>query len=142
MTASRSRRSVSGEVSATSRVDILLPGPIFIPAGTPITTGLVLQLLGQDPASIRNNAFVYAGVMTVPYYLTAAANPNDATLLSEEWEGNPFTLDPSATPTTHLTRFNPVPVVRSTETIPPRRTGPSRLTAPLPHAQHEGQERR
>lgn len=71
-------------------------------------TGLTIgNLLPVPPI-----ANVYAGLMHVPYYLSPTAP------LTGSWRGAPFTLVAGATPTTNLTRFNPVPVGAVTLDIP------------------------
>jgi hypothetical protein len=74
-----------------------------------VPTGLNLQ---QVNAALPPIADIYVGQLGITYYLDAA-NP-----LSGTWIGAPFTAVPGAAPTTHLTRFNPVPVPRETLAIP------------------------
>jgi hypothetical protein len=57
-------------------------------------------------------ADVYAGTLAIPYYHDPAAP------LTGSWRGNPFTAVPGQPTTTHLSRFNPVPVVQANLTIP------------------------
>lgn len=57
-------------------------------------------------------ADVWVGTLAIPYY------HNPAAPLTGSWRGNPFTLVPAAPTTTHLSRFNPVPVVQANLTIP------------------------
>lgn len=57
-------------------------------------------------------ADVYAGTLAIPYYHDPAAP------LTGSWRGNPFTAVPGQPATTHLSRFNPVPVVQASLTIP------------------------
>jgi enamine deaminase RidA (YjgF/YER057c/UK114 family) len=96
--------------------DLPTPGGV-IPAGTPVTTSLVLSLLGFDPDAIPGEGDVYAGAMGLPYYLTPAENPQDTAILTEFWTGatgvNP--IDPESTV---VSRFNPVPVAQADLTIP------------------------
>jgi len=72
-------------------------------------TGLTLANLNASLPPIAN---VYVGTLAIPYYHSAAAP------LSGRWVGAPFTAVPGGTPTTHLTRFNPVPQVQANLTIP------------------------
>lgn len=81
-----------------------VPTPIVAPS-----TGLLLNQL--NPA-FPANATVHAGTLQVPYYLSTTSP------VSGSWRGNPATLVAGATPTTFLTRFNPVPVVQATLDIP------------------------
>ena len=48
------------------------PG-VVLPAGSPVTTALVLGLQGVDASAIPGEGNVYAGALTVPYYLAPAA---------------------------------------------------------------------
>ena len=72
-------------------------------------TGLTLANLSPSLPPIAN---VYVGTLAIPYYHNAAAP------LSGSWLGAAFTAVPGAPTTTHLSRFNPVPVVQSNLTIP------------------------
>lgn len=65
-----------------------------------------LNLSNLNPA-LPPIADVYVGQLAITYYLDPA-NP-----LTGTWQGAPFTAVPGATPTTHLTRFNPVPVAQA-----------------------------
>ncbi len=57
-------------------------------------------------------ADVYVGTLAIPYY------HNPAAPLTGSWRGSPFTAVPGQPTTTHLSRFNPVPVVQANLTIP------------------------
>ncbi|MGQ0429734.1 MAG: alpha/beta hydrolase [Gammaproteobacteria bacterium] len=85
---------------------LAVPRPIVAAA-----TGLNLSQLGLPLPPVAD---VYAGTLTIPYY------HNPAAPLTGSWRGNAFTLDPTpgAPTSTHLTRFNPVPVSQATLTIP------------------------
>lgn len=72
-------------------------------------TGLTLANLSPSLPPIAN---VYVGTLAIPYY------HNPAAPLTGRWVGAPFTLVPGAATTTHLTRFNPVPLVQANLTIP------------------------
>jgi len=72
-------------------------------------TGLTLNNLSAQLPPVAN---VYVGTLGIPYYHNAAAP------LTGRWAGAPFTAVPGQPTTTHLTRFNPVPVVQSNLTIP------------------------
>lgn len=96
----------------------------LLAAPTPIVaadTGLTIADLGPLPPV----ADVYVGTLRVPYYLSPTAP------LTGSWRGAPFTLVPGATPTTHLTRFNPVPVGATALDIPLFVTVPNTTTKPL-----------
>ena len=83
---------------------------------TTVPRGIAAQPLGINlsalNAALPPIADVYAGTVTIAYY----ADRNAPT--TGRWEGAPFTAVAGATPTTHLTRFNPVPVVKSVLNIP------------------------
>ena len=108
--------------------DLPLPGGGVIPAGTPVTTSLVLSLLGFDPDAIPGEGDVYAGTMQLPYYSAPAENPQDTSILTEFWTGatgvNP--IDPDSTV---VSRFNPVPVKQADLTIPVLVTLPNENTS-------------
>lgn len=92
------------------------PTPIVAQA-----TGLTISAL--IPA-LPPVADVYVGTLTIPYYHDPAAP------LTGSWRGAPFTLVPGAATTTHLSRFNPVPVAQATLTIPLFVTVPNALGFP------------
>jgi hypothetical protein len=71
-----------------------------------VATGATLQTFNPNLPPIAD---VYAGVLEIPYYLDAAAPTTGY------WEAAP---GGPGVPSTNLTRFNPVPVVKSTEVIP------------------------
>jgi platelet-activating factor acetylhydrolase isoform II/virulence factor lipase-like protein len=80
------------------------PTPIGV-----VATGLNLQALNPALPPIAD---VYVGTLEIPYYHDPAAP------LSGSWHGAPFTAVPGAATTTHLTRFNPVPVKQADLDIP------------------------
>lgn len=95
-------------------VDLPTPGGGILPAGTPITTGIVLSLLGFDSQCGPTAGFqlpgcglVFAGAMNMPYFLEPPANQNDPTAITSFWEGTPGVnpLDPDSIT---LSRYNPV----------------------------------
>ena len=89
-------------------------------------TAIVAQPTGLDLSALSPSlppvADVYVGTLTIPYYHDPAAP------LTGSWRGNPFTAVPGAPTTTHLTRFNPVPVVQANLTIPLFLTVPNALS--------------
>jgi hypothetical protein len=84
-------------------------------APTGLTTTQVLAAIGaQSPGY----ADIWVGTLTLPYFLTAAANNHDATVLSAHWTAAgapPAPLDPTSR---NLTRFNPVPAKTSDQRVP------------------------
>jgi pimeloyl-ACP methyl ester carboxylesterase len=59
---------------------MLTPVPLGpIPAGTPVTTAMVLGLQGVDSSTIPGEGDVYAGALQVPYYLAPAVPPPPGT---------------------------------------------------------------
>lgn len=96
---------------------LAVPGPIVAQA-----TGLTISAL--IPA-LPPVADVYVGTLAIPYYQDSAAP------LTGSWRGNPFTAVPSQPTTTHLSRFNPVPVVRTNLTIPLFLTVPNLLSGQM-----------
>ncbi len=67
-------------------------------------------------AALPGIADVYIGTLDLPYYLTAPANANDVAGISSNWTG------PGGS---NLTAFNPMPDVRSTQTVPVLMTVPN-----------------
>ncbi len=74
-----------------------------------VPTGLNLSMLNPALPPIAD---IYVGTLEIPYYHDAAAP------LTGSWRGEPFTAVPGEPTTTHLSRFNPVPVVQATLDIP------------------------
>ncbi|MBX2823572.1 MAG: Ig-like domain-containing protein, partial [Gammaproteobacteria bacterium] len=70
----------------------------------------------QISAALPGIADIYVGTLQVPYYRTAAANANDANAITSFWQG------PGGS---NLSRFNPMPVATSTQTIPVLMTVPN-----------------
>jgi hypothetical protein len=85
---------------------------------------IVAQFTGVNSAQVNpllsGSANVYAGALTVPYYLNPAAP------LEGFWEGGPSPLDPSSNA---LTRYNPVPVAKAELSIPLLLTAPGPQSA-------------
>jgi len=100
-------------------VDVPLPGGGVLPAGTPVTTGLLKGLLGLPPQAISDNGDVYFGGINVPYFLeTPSEESGGYNILTGHWvaeAGKNVLGDPDSTT---LTRWNPVPVKRADLTIP------------------------
>jgi pimeloyl-ACP methyl ester carboxylesterase len=73
--------------------------------------GVVPTGLNTAAVGLYGKADIYAGTTQVPYYLTAPTGPADAAaaVLSSYWHG------PGGS---YITRFNPMPVATSTQTIP------------------------
>lgn len=74
-----------------------------------VNTGQTLQAVSP---LLPNTANIYVGTLAIPYY------HNPAAPLTGSWRGNPFTAVPGQPTTTHLSRFNPVPVVQANLTVP------------------------
>jgi hypothetical protein len=81
-------------------------------APTAMTAGFMGFTIQTMVPSLPPIANVYAGTLAIPYY------HNPAAPLTGSWRGNPFTAVPGQPTTTHLSRFNPVPVVQANLTIP------------------------
>ncbi|MGH8249616.1 MAG: hypothetical protein ACREVI_02785 [Steroidobacteraceae bacterium] len=80
------------------------PGEIGV-----VATGFDLSALSPALPPVAD---IYAGTLAIPYYHDPAAP------LTGSWQGAPFTAVPGAATTTHLTRFNQVPVVQAELDIP------------------------
>jgi dienelactone hydrolase len=102
------------------------PGGV-LPAGTPVTSALVLGLQGVDAAGIPGEGDVYAGGLVIPYYLGSAANPQDTAPLNDFWvAASPSPLDGESL---NLNKYNPVPAKRADQTVPVVITIPNANTA-------------
>ncbi|MCF6323965.1 MAG: Ig-like domain-containing protein [Gammaproteobacteria bacterium] len=88
-----------------------------VTAINPTPIGDTAALLGAGPGL----ADVYAGTLTLPYYLTNGTTPTDP--LSQFWQGAGGS---------NLTQFNPTPVKTSDETIPLLVSIPKTGSAPWP----------
>ncbi len=82
-------------------------------------TGLTTAAIGAPGI-----ADIYIGVMNLPYYLDAPSANDPTAPLTTNWEANPggyvppfnqFGLDPTST---NVTLYNPIPVTKSTQTVP------------------------
>ena len=109
---------------AVAPADLPLPDGSVLPAGTPITTGIVLGLQGVDsqcPPTVAvplpGCGFVFAGGMNLPYYLEPPADQNDPTAVTSIWEGTPG-LNPADPDSITLSRYNPVPNKKADILVP------------------------
>lgn len=97
-----------------------------IAAGLAVPTAIVAQFTGLNLFNLNPGlppiANVYVGTLAIPYY------HNPAAPLTGSWRGAPFTAVPGAATTTHLSRFNPVPVVQTNPNIPLFVTVPNALS--------------
>jgi pimeloyl-ACP methyl ester carboxylesterase len=91
------------------------------PATRVASTGMTLAGLGLGLPGVAD---VYIGTIDLPYYLSAPSDEQLTAPLTGYWEGAPgayipqcaaFGLDPTST---NLTACNPVPVAKSTQTVP------------------------
>ena len=102
-------------VLATGYQAAAVPPNTVVAAPTGMNTSQVPGGLGAASPGIAD---VWAGVFTLPYYLTAAANTHDPTVLTAHWTAAgapPLPLDQTSRV---LTRFNPIPAVTSYQTVP------------------------
>lgn len=115
-------------VSTQSTFDVLeqLAATAAAQASLLVDTGTTTADLGLGLPGIAD---IYTGFIEVPYY----GDKNNP--LTTHWQGAPFTLDPSAPPTTHLTRFNPVPIATETLRIPLLATVPNAFSGQMQPAE-------
>ena len=100
---------------ATYQATPVAAGPIAA-APTGLTTK---EFLGAVGVVSPGYADVWVGIVTVPYYLTAAANTHDAAPVTAHCTAAGPSPAPGIDPTSRkLTRFNPVPLKTSNQTIP------------------------
>lgn len=106
--------------SAIERMVTPVPLPVapevVLPPGTPVTTSLVLGLQGVDASAIPGEGDVYAGALQVPYYLAAPSAEAPTAPLSQPWIA--ATESPLDGVSRVLNKYNPVPLQRSTASIP------------------------
>ena len=91
------------------------PG-VTLPPGTPVTTALVLGLQGVNAAAIPGEGDVYAGALQVPYYLATPSAQAPTAPLSQPWIA--ATASPLDNTSLVLNKYNPVPLQRSTASVP------------------------
>jgi pimeloyl-ACP methyl ester carboxylesterase len=79
--------------------------------------------LAGSPADLAN---IYAGTFTLPYYLDAPANANDPTPLLTRMQARyeRVTVDGSPDTERNLTALNPLPEIKSSQTVPVLITAP------------------
>jgi len=84
-----------------------------------VNSGMTLTALGLNAAGA--DADIYVGTLDLPYYLTAPGVPDNQEILSKFWlaAGGGFT-----------TRYNPMPVATSTQTVPVLMTVPNGMAMP------------
>ncbi len=112
VTASFQTQSTTDSLAAVEA--IAMPG---VSAINPVSIGTTMDFIG--PAS-PGAADLFVGTVDLPYYL------DSADVLFGFWEGGPSPLDPTST---HITRFNPVPIVKSTVTVPMLIAAPNGVAA-------------
>jgi len=99
--------------------DLPLPGGGVLPAGSPVTTGLVRSLIGLPAEASLNNGNAYVGGINLPYF-QELPNPEvgNRNVLASRWQaaaGANILGDPTSTV---ISRWNPVPVKRADITVP------------------------
>ena len=89
-----------------------------VPAGTIVAqpTGATTKVFSSALPGIAD---VWAGRVTLPYYLTAPSAADPTAPLTKYWTAAGASPAPGIDPTSRkLTRFNPVPAVTSQQTVP------------------------
>jgi pimeloyl-ACP methyl ester carboxylesterase len=114
------------EAGPSQIAPMVTPVPLGpIPAGTQVTTGLVLSLQNVDEEFISNTGDVYAGALTVPYYSAPAVPPPPGTpgcdnvpVLSNCLAWLAASESPLDGASRVLNKYNPVPQKRADMPIP------------------------
>jgi pimeloyl-ACP methyl ester carboxylesterase len=116
------------EAGASDIARTLTPVPLpGIPAGTPVTTAMVLGVQGIDASTIPGEGDVYQGSLEIPYYLAPATGPNNNAPLTMPWiAASESPLDGTSRV---LSKFNPVPLKRADVKVPVTITIPNGNTA-------------
>ncbi|MGD8533937.1 MAG: hypothetical protein PVG80_11340 [Gammaproteobacteria bacterium] len=100
-------------------VDVPLPGGGVLPAGTPVTTGLLRTASGFPPEASKSNGDIYVGGINIPYFQEPPSEESGGyNVLSSTWvaeAGKNVLGDPESTV---ISRWNPVPVKQADITIP------------------------
>jgi dienelactone hydrolase len=102
------------------------PG-VVLPAGSPVTTALVLGLQGVDASTIPGEGDVYAGALEIPYYLATPSAGAPTAPLSMPWIA--ATESPLDGTSRVLNKYNPVPLNRGDVSVPVVITVPNDNTA-------------
>jgi pimeloyl-ACP methyl ester carboxylesterase len=120
-------------------VEITLPGVGTIPAGAPLTTGMLKAAAGLPQAAISNNGNIYVGGINIPYFQqTPTEASGGRNILASKWAaaaGSNILGDPNSTV---ISRWNPVPVKRADVTIPMMIAIPNANSAWVSAAQGQG----
>jgi pimeloyl-ACP methyl ester carboxylesterase len=125
------------EAGPSQIAPMVTPVPLGpIPAGTQVTTGLVLSLQNVDEEFISNTGDVYAGALTVPYYSAPPVPPPPGTpgcdnvpVLSNCLHWLAASASPLDGTSRVLNKYNPVPQKRADMPIPVLITIPNDNTA-------------
>jgi len=124
-------------VQALLPADLPLPGGGAVPAGTPVTTGLLRGAAGLPPEANRDNGNIYVGGINIPYF---QETPDEvgSNVLTSKWvaEAGQNLLGDEAS--TIITRWNAVPVKRADVTIPVMIALPNENSAWVQFAQSQG----
>lgn len=102
-------------------------GENVLPAGSQVTTALVLGLQGVNAAGIPGEGDVYAGALQVPYYLAPPSEAAPTAPLTSSWiAASESPLDGASLV---LNKYNPVPQKRADVLVPLIITIPNDNTA-------------
>jgi hypothetical protein len=120
-------------------VDVPLPGGGVLPAGTPVTTGLLRTAGGFPPEASRDNGNIYLGGINIPYFQEPPSEASGGyNVLASKWvaeAGQNVLGDPDSTV---ISRWNPVPVQRADITIPLIMAIPNQNSAWVQAAEAQG----
>ncbi|MGI9264227.1 MAG: hypothetical protein ACR2QU_04825 [Gammaproteobacteria bacterium] len=120
-------------------VDVPLPGGGVLPAGTPVTTGLLRTAGGFPPEASKDNGNIYMGGISIPYFQeTPTAESGGYNVLASKWvaeAGKNVLGDPDSTV---ICRWNPLAIQRADVTIPLIMAIPNDNSAWVQAAQAQG----
>lgn len=137
------------EAAGTPREDIVLSWTLTTQSITPVLSA-IRSIVQPAPITTVFSGFttaalggpgiadIHIGIITLPYYLAAAAHPQDTAPLTEFWQAAPgaylqgvLDLLPDLDLTsTHITVINPFPVVKDMQTVPVLLTVPNHIPKP------------
>ena len=112
---------------AVTPVPVPVSPEVTLPAGTPVTTTLLLGLQGVDGSTIPGEGDVYAGAVVVPYYLAPPTAEAPTAPLTMPWVA--ATESPLDGVSRVLNKYNPVPLKRADQPVPVLITVPNDNTA-------------
>jgi pimeloyl-ACP methyl ester carboxylesterase len=100
-------------------VDVPIPGGPVLPAGTPVTTGLLKSAVGLPPEAISDNGNIYLGGINIPYFQEPPSEESGGyNVLTSHWVAEAGQNALGDAESTVISRWNPIAVKQADITIP------------------------